>query len=183
MKGTVLVCLKEVVVNAAGEHAWRRCLQMAGLDAFAIFTLSEDVPDETGLALVRAVCDTLNIDLADAADAFGSHWVGAYAPRIYKTLYGRYRNAREFFTDINNMHDRVVRHIADARPPRFELEWQDEKTLLMHYCSHRNLIDIAVGMARAMGRHFKEELVVTKLSEKTLRIDFASPGDVSAQRR
>jgi len=172
MKGTVLTCLREIVINAAGEPMWHRCLEAAGFEAYTLFTLAEDVPDVRAIALVHAVCEKLGLSAEQAGDAFGEHWVNAYAPRLYKHLYSRYGSAREFFADINNMHDRVMRHVKDAKPPRFRLEWQGENTLLMHYESHRGLIDVAVGMARAMGRFYGEPLVVTKVSAKAMRVVF-----------
>lgn len=172
MKGTVLVCLREVVVNAAGDAVWQTCLADAGFATFTLFTLGEDVADAQAIALVQAVCNRLNLTLAQAGDAFGAHWVGSYAPRLYKQLFSKYKTSREFFTDINNMHERVMRHVPNAKPPRFRLDWQTSSSLLMHYESHRGLIDIAVGMARAMGRFYGETLTVTKVSEKSLRIVF-----------
>lgn len=172
MKGTVLTCLREIVVGASDEATWRACLEQAGFDPFTLFTLGEEVPDARAIAVIHAVCTRLGLTLEQAGDAFGGHWVGSYAPRLYAQLYARYRNARELFTSINEMHDRVTKHIPSAKPPRFRLEWTDATTLLLHYDSHRGLIDVAVGMARAMGRHYGEELVVTKLSPRTLRVVF-----------
>jgi hypothetical protein len=172
MKGTVLTCLREVVVNAAGDAVWQASLADAGFPTFTLFTLGEDVPDAQAIAVVQAVCERLGLTLAQAGDAFGEHWVGSYAPRLYKHLFSKYKNAREFFADINHMHERVMRHVPSSKPPRFRLEWQGATSLLMHYESHRGLIDIAVGMARAMGRFYGETLTVTKVTEKTMRIVF-----------
>jgi Haem-NO-binding len=173
MKGTVITCLREIVIGAGGEATWQACLLAAGFEEFTVFNLAEDVADAKALALIQAVCTKLDLSLEQAGDAFGDHWVNAYAPRLYKQLYGRYPDARSFFSNINEMHARVTKHIADAKPPRFRLEWPTPSTLVMHYESHRGLIDVAVGMARAMGRFYGETLVVTKLSPKALRIVFA----------
>ena len=172
MKGTVITCLREVVLKASDEATWQACLADAKLPPFTIFTLAEDVPDAQTMAIVHAVCTRLGLSAAQAGDAFGAHWINGYAPRLYKHLFSKYKSARELFTDINNMHDRVTRHVPDAKPPRFRLEWQTPTNLVMHYESHRGLIDIAVGMARAVGGFYGEDLVVTKVSEKSLRIIF-----------
>jgi Haem-NO-binding len=174
MKGTVLTCLREVVVDASDDATWQACLADAKVPPFTIFTLAEDVPDAQAMAIVHAACARLGLTPAEAGNAFGAHWIGSYAPRLYKHLFSKYRSARELFADINHMHDRVMRHVPNAKPPRFRLEWQSPTSLVMHYESHRGLIDIAVGMARAVGGLYDEELVVTKLSERTLRIDFTT---------
>lgn len=173
MKGTVITCLREVVINAGGEDVWQHCLSAAGFEQYTVFHLAEDVPDAQAIALIQAVCAKLDLTLEQAGDAFGEHWVNAYAPRLYKQLYGKYPDARSFFANINEMHARVTKHIVDAKPPRFRLEWPTPSTLVMHYESHRGLIDVAAGMARAMGRFYGETLLVTKLSPKALRIVFA----------
>jgi hypothetical protein len=176
VKGTVITCLREVVLKASDDATWQACLADAKLPPFTIFTLAEDVPDAQALAIVHAVCARLGLSAAQAGDAFGAHWITAYAPRLYKHLFARYKSAREMFSDINNMHDRVTRHVPDAKPPRFRLDWQTPTTLVMYYESHRGLIDIAVGMARAVGGLYREALVVTKTSETSLQIVFAEAG-------
>ncbi len=174
MKGTVITCLREVVLKASDDATWQACLVDAKLPPFTIFTLAENVPDAQAMAIVHAVCARLGLSAAQAGDAFGAHWIHRYAPRLYKPLFSKYKSARELFTDINHMHDRVMRHVPDAKPPRFRLDWQTPTTLVMHYESHRGLIDVAVGMARAVGGFYGEELAVTKVSEQALRIVFPS---------
>jgi len=175
MKGTIITCLREIVIGAGGDDVWQACLSGAGFETYTVFTLGEEVPDHKAVRLIQVICEKLGLTLEQAGDAFGEHWVTSYAPRLYQHLYGRYPTARDFFTNINEMHDRVTKHITDAKPPRFRLEWTSPIALVMHYESHRGLIDVAVGMARAMGRLYKESLVVTKLSPKALRIVFPAP--------
>ncbi|MEO8877553.1 MAG: heme NO-binding domain-containing protein [Polyangiaceae bacterium] len=172
MKGTVLACLREVVIKASDDATWQACLADARVAPFTIFSLAEDVPDAQAIAIVQAVCARLGLSAAQAGDAFGEHWINTYAPRLYKQLFSKYKSSRELFIDINNMHDRVMRHVPNAKPPRFRLEWQSPTSLIMHYESHRGLIDIAVGMARAVGGFYGEALIVTKTSQKSLRVEF-----------
>ncbi|RYE81971.1 MAG: hypothetical protein EOO75_21400 [Myxococcales bacterium] len=174
VKGTVLVCLKEVVVSAASEAVWHQCLVDAGFPPFQIFSLSENVDEDRTRALIEAVCARLGVTLPQAGDAFGAHWVGTYSPRIYKHFYARSRNAREFFTNLNEMHTRVTQAMPGAKPPVFDLTWTDPDTLVMTYRSTRGMIDIAVGMARGIGVHYGEPLEVEKLDPTRLRIRFVT---------
>ena len=172
MKGTVFVCLRELVIGASDEVTWRACILDAGFDPFTIFTPNSDVAEERTLPLITAICKRLNLTLVQAADAFGEHWVNVYSPRLYKHLYSKHKTSRAFFEDINAMHQRLTRQVPNARPPRFVLEWKNDKVLVMHYQSGRSLIDIAVGMARAIGRYYGEALEVTRVSDSELRIAF-----------
>lgn len=49
--------------------------------------------------------------------------------------------------------------------PRFDYQWKDDRTLVMHYKSDRGLVDILVGLIKAVGRYYKEALKVKKLNE------------------
>lgn len=55
---------------------------------------------------------------------------------------------------------------------RFKTAWLDANTLDVEYLSERNLIDVYVGLARGVGKYFKEPLTVTKHSETKVTIVF-----------
>ncbi len=181
MKGTVIVCLREWVTERADEATWVRCLDRAGFDPFAIITPGSDVDDGDASRLVGAACSTLGLPLAEVADAFGEHWVRHYSPRLYQKLYERHGSAREFLLDLNRMHASLTKAISGARPPRFRFEWPDERTLVMHYESHRDLIEIAAGMVRAVGRLYNEELGVKPVTRHKLQVTFLGGRAASMQ--
>ncbi|PZR17573.1 MAG: hypothetical protein DI536_04470 [Archangium gephyra] len=68
----------------------------------------------------------------------------------------------------------LTRAVPNARPPRFQLSWRDADTLDVEYLSERKLIDVYVGLARGVGKYFKEALTVTKLSETHVQIVFGT---------
>ena len=172
MKGTVLVCLQELITVKFGASVWERVLIRTGQTKYTLFAALSDVEDDLAIGLVMSVCAELNITLQQAADAFGDYWVNTYSPRLYEGFYAKHTSSRTFLTDLNNMHARLTRSMPGARPPKFRFEWPDPDTLLMHYESHRPLIDIAVGMTRALGTRFKETLVVEKVSPTSLTVRF-----------
>ena len=174
MKGTVLVCLREVIISAGGDEVWRACLVDGGIEPFTIFSPSADVPDEQAVAVIEAACRRLGLTLQQAADAFGNHWVNSYSPKVYKSFYAKHTTARGFFADINEMHERLTRRLPDARPPRFRLDWAADDVLVMHYESHRSLIEIAIGMAKAIGSYYREDLEVSRVSATALKVVFRS---------
>ena len=55
---------------------------------------------------------------------------------------------------------------------RFDYEWQDEHTLIMHYKSHRGLIDFLIGLIKGVGKYYNEDLRVAKKSETAVEIVF-----------
>jgi hypothetical protein len=172
MKGTVLMCLQELVTKVAGASAWKRVLERGGQSAYAVFTASADVDDDATAALLAATCAELNLTVEQAGDAFGDYWVNTYSSKLYGNFYARHASARTFLVELNEMHARLTRQLPGARPPKFSFEWRSPDALIMTYDSHRSLIDVAVGMVRGLSKRFGEALEVTKLSSTTLEVRF-----------
>lgn len=107
-----------------------------------------------------------------AADAFGDYWVNDYAPNIYKSVYNKYKSAREFILGMDDVHMMITQTVTNATPPRFTYNFTDDKTLMVTYKSSRGLIDIYTGLAKGLGRYFNEKLTVTKIDNKTVKIVF-----------
>jgi hypothetical protein len=172
MKGTIVRCLKDLVVTQFGQDKWEKSLKDAGLDTFTMFWPMSDVDDAQVVKLFEAVCQNLNISFVQAADAFGDYWVNVYSQEMYPLYYERHATARDFLLDMDNVHVAMTRSMENARPPRFQYEWKDDKTLIMHYKSHRGLIDFVVGLARGVGKRYEEDIQVTKLGPDKVQIIF-----------
>ncbi len=172
MKGTILKCLQEMVESRFGKAEWQEILGDAGFKGPQLFSLSADVDEGKALALFASAARVLEISPEQAADAFGDHWVNEYAPRVYQTIYGRYKSAREFILAMDEVHVMVTDSVPNARPPRFDFEKQGEKTLLVTYRSKRGLIDLYIGLARGVGKRFGTLLEIQKLSPRQVKITF-----------
>jgi len=172
MKGIIVKCLAELVNEKFGHEKLVEAYNDAGVDAKKIFLVTEDVDDALVLKVVGAVCKVLNITLPQAADAFGDYWVNSFAPKIYSIYYKNVNSTKEFLLKMDEVHQKATKNLPNARPPRFSYKWENEKTLIMGYRSHRNLIDFLVGLARGVGKYYKENIKVTKLNEKEIKIVF-----------
>jgi hypothetical protein len=172
MKGVIATCLAELVKEKFGEDKWEAALEGAGLDKKTVFFAVHDIDDEAVLKVVNSVCKVLNISLVQAADAFGDYWVNVFAPRVYGAYYKEAHSAKDFLLKMDYVHEATTRTMKGARPPRFEYEWKDNKTLIMKYKSHRGLIDFMVGLTKGVGKYYKEDLKVTKLGDDRVEIVF-----------
>ncbi len=172
MKGVILQCLGELVKENFGRDKWEEALERAGMDRKSVFLATQDVDDSVALGLLSAVCDVLNITLKQAADAFGEYWVCKFAPKIYRVYYEGCNSAKDFLLKMDNIHTISTKNIPNARPPRFEYEWQDDKTLVMKYKSHRGLIDIMIGLIKGVGKYYNENLSVIKLGDDAVKVIF-----------
>jgi hypothetical protein len=155
-----------------GDATWRAALEKAGVDPTTIVLPLADYDDATVLALVDAVCAVTGLTKAQALEAFGEHWITEYGKRIYSQYYRGCASAREFFEKLADIHLSVTRTMENARPPRFSVEWRSERCLHLHYSSHRDLLDLAVPMAKGVGKHFGEALLVRKVGQGTLEVRF-----------
>ena len=172
MKGTIVRCLAEMVTERFGKDKWQAALEKAGLSASTRFMPTENIDDDVAMQVVGSVCSVLNISLVQAADAFGDYWSTVYAPTMYGAFYDAADSARDFLLKMDRVHTTMTRTVPDAHPPRFEYEWQDDKTLIMKYKSSRGLIDFVVGLAKGVGKYYREDLYVTKLGSDRVKIVF-----------
>jgi hypothetical protein len=172
MKGVIVVCLGDLIKEKFGKDKWVAILEDAGLPRTAFFLPTANLDDETVLKVVDSVCKVLNITLQQAADAFGDYWVNSYAPKVYKAYYRGKNSAKEFLLDMDKVHKSVTERIPDARPPRFDYESPNDKTLIMTYKSQRGLIDFFVGLIKGVGKHFNEKLAITNMGGNKVKVVF-----------
>lgn len=172
MKGTIVNCLQELIVNKFGKENWRKSLEDAGISADTTFLMTSDIDDSMIMAVIGAVCKNLGISIEQAADAFGDYWVNVYAQKFYHSFFGP-KTAKEFLMNMDFVHVAMTNKLKNSRPPRFTFEMENEKTLIMHYKSERGLIDFVVGLAKGVGKYYKENLNVSKIGTDNVRIIFA----------
>ena len=173
MKGTIVKCLEELVITQFGKDKWEKSLSDVGLNTSTVFWPRADIDDGQVLKLVGAVCGNLDISPSQAADAFGDYWVNVYSQRMYPLYYERNATARDLLLDMNAVHTEMTRSLQNARPPRFEYEWEDDKTLVMCYKSHRGLLDFVVGLVKGVGKRYEEPLQVTRIDPDKVQTVFA----------
>ena len=172
MKGVIFHAIKELVIEKFGKEKWEEILNKSEFDKERIVLAASDVDDEKMMKIISACLEVLNLSLTQLADAFGDYWVNVYTQRLYWVYYKESKNAKDFLLKMDIVHFKLTKDIPNARPPRFEYEWKDDHTLIMHYHSKRKLIDLVVGIAKAVGKYYKEDLQVKKLSEDKIEIKF-----------
>lgn len=172
MKGTIVKCLKEMVENQFGKDKWNTICEKSGFSPNQIISLSADIDDTTVVTLLKNTCDTLGVTMEQAGDAFGDYWVNSYSPAIYKSIYTKFKNAREFILGMDEVHVMITKTVPNAKPPRFTYDFKDDRTLVMTYSSSRGLILVLMGLVRGLGRYFNEKLTVTKIDERSIKIVF-----------
>jgi hypothetical protein len=172
MKAVIIKCLEKLIKENFGHEQWRQTLERAEFPRDYIFYASQDVEDSTAIMIIGSACAVLNITLEQAADAFGDYWVNSFAPNFYMAFYSGVENSKDFLLKMDKIHKTVTQNIPGAKPPRFDYDWKDKKTLVMTYKSHRGLIDFLVGLIKGVGKYFDEDLKVNKIDETKVEIIF-----------
>ncbi len=172
MKGSIVKCLEELIITEFGKDKWEKSLEDVGIPKNTNFLPTMDIDDADVMKVVNSVCKTLNISLEQAADAFGDYWVNVYSQKIYGIYYTKHNNAKDLLLSMDEVHVDMTKMIDNAKPPRFKYEWENDTTLIMHYQSHRGLIDFLVGLVKGVGKFYKEDLKVTKLGPDKLSVAF-----------
>ncbi len=172
MKGVIPNCLGEFVKKKYGMKKWGDCLETAGLNRNTIFLLATDIDDNTVFRLVDSSCRVLDMSFIQFSDAFGDFWMNVYAPRIYRNYFTGANSAKEFLLKMDGVNVTITKNIQNALPPRFDYEWKDDNLLIMRYKSRRGLIDFVVGLVKGVGKHYREHLIVRRISDSAVEIIF-----------
>ena len=144
----------------------------AGLPVNIQISHSQDVEDYIILRVISSTYKILKITPEQASDAFGDYWVNEYAFRIYEAHYEGIDNAKDFLMKMNQIHKDTTLSIPNAQPPIFEYEDPGDNTLIMTYISKRGLMNLFMGLVRAVGKHFNEELQLERVGENQVKITF-----------
>jgi len=172
MKGVIAMCMASMVIEKFGRNQWEETLQRPGLPKSAFFLAAQDIDDKLMLKLIDNACETLGITEAQAADAFGDYWVNEFTPKMYGLFFKGVSSAKDFLVKLDKIHVMATQTIPDARPPRFDYEWANDKTLVMTYKSERGLLAFFLGLLKGVGKHFNEKLEIRPLGNNRVEIVF-----------
>jgi len=174
MKGVILDCLKNLVTAKFGIDRWQNISVKAGLKPNEVFLATVDFDDKIAINLLNSTCSVLNLNIDAVATAYGEYWMNFYASKMYAGYISNVKSSKELLLKLDNIHTLVTKNMPNSRPPKFTYEWKDNKTLLMNYDSKRNLIDLFIGLAKGVGRYYKENLTVKKITNTKAEIIFNS---------
>ncbi|MHB9296109.1 hypothetical protein PilKf_01863 [Pillotina sp. SPG140] len=172
MKGTIVLCIADLVQSVAGKEKWREILRKSNLPEDLHINRIADIDDAVIQKVLGTICEVLQLSLPQVIDAFGDYWVNVYAPKYYKAYYYGMNTAKALIIGVDKIHEQVIKIMPNAHPPRFDFEEIGNNTLRVHYKSHRKMIDFYIGLVKGVGKFFKTRLTVKKLSEEYVEITF-----------
>jgi hypothetical protein len=162
MNGMVNKAMEEMVVRAHGEATWLEIKRRAGVTE-ETFISNEGYPDEITYQLVGAASAVTGTPVGQILHAFGEHWVLNTARKGYGPMMAAGgRTLRDFLVNLPHFHDRVALLYSKLAPPRFEVTDSEERSLRLHYLSHRpGLTPFVQGLLSGLGQMFDTPVRVT----------------------
>ena len=154
------------------QALWEETLENIGISKYTAFPVLANIDDLTVIKIVRELGYILDISPDQLADKFGDYWVNIYSQEAYSRYYFKYQRAMNFLLGMDELHQQITQQIKNAQPPRFSYQFEADNVMIMEYKSHRNLIDLMVGLIKGVGKYYHEELQITKLSANKVRIIF-----------
>lgn len=155
MYGMVNKAIEDLVVSNFGEEKWQVIKAGAGVEE-DVFLSHESYPDKMTYDLVGSASEVLGVPANDVLVLFGEHWVLKTAREGYGSmLEANGKTLPEFLVNLPSFHTRVAMIFPNLCPPRFNCTEVSDKSLLLHYHSHREgLTYFVVGLLQGLGKMF-----------------------------
>jgi hypothetical protein len=165
MYGLVNRAIQQLVTERHGVETWDRIKAKAGVDE-EIFIGSEGYPDELTYRLVAAASEVLGITPAQVLFAFGEHWVLRTAREEYADLLQAHGDTlKDFLLNLPNFHARVILILPKLKPPRFRVSDVSERSLVLHYMTHRpGLAPFVEGLLSGLAQMYNTPVSVTQIA-------------------
>ncbi len=171
MLGSIIICMEQLVKSQAGTSQWETILVQSGLPKSHLFFAHRVTEDEVFERLFENCCKNLSLSSVELSALFGEAWM-KYAKEKYFAFFSIKDSAKAFILDMDRTHTKVTDKLENAAPPKFTYHEIDNNTLLMDYSSKRDLSHIWIGLLKAVGNHFGENIEVTETKKNQVRILF-----------
>ena len=113
-------------------------------------------------------CFVLKMPADKILTGFGEHWVLHTAQDGYGGLMAAAgKTLPEFMRNLPNFHSRMTMIFPKLQPPHFECSDITDRSLNLHYYSHRKgLAPFVVGLMQGLGKRFKTPVMVRQAAVK-----------------
>ena len=172
MYGMVNKAVEDMVVMHHGEAMWERIRSWAGVEV-EVFMSNESYPDDITYNLVSAASELLKMPVEQILVDFGEHWVLHTATKGYGGLMkAAGKSLPVFMRNLPDFHSRVTLVFPKLQPPHFECTEITDRSLILHYYSHRKgLAPFVVGLMQGLGKNFNTPVVVRQVAIKDQGVD------------
>ena len=167
MYGLVNKGLEQMIRAHADDQTWDTIKCRAGVDVELFLSLRQ-YPDEITYDLVHSASEVLGEPPSECLRAFGHYWMLYTATEGYGELMSLTgATLHDFLQNLPNMHARINLSFPDLQPPVFRCEAVTERSMLLHYHSHRQgLAPMVVGLLEGLSERFGTPITITMIESR-----------------
>jgi hypothetical protein len=166
MHGMVFLQLQQFVTKNYGHEAWTKLLNDSGIGA-KFYMPTQIYSDDEAIAIVSTASGHLSLSPAAILESFGEY----LAPNLIKIYAASIKPEWKALDLIeqteNTMHKAVKFTDKNASPPSLVCKRVASNKVSIHYNSSRKMIDLGIGIIKGFGKHYKENLMVTRTETST----------------
>ena len=163
MHGIIFEQLREYVWRAYGAQAWAEMLAKAAPDR-RFYAPDVGYPDEELEALLAEASKKSGADRAEVLLDFG-RFIAPTLLDLYRPLVSESWGLLDLLEHVEETIHRVVR-LDDpaAAPPRLRVERPDERRVLVHYDSERNMCELGKGIIEGLQSGLGQSVAINDLA-------------------
>jgi len=167
MYGIVNKSIEDLVITNFGKEKWDIIHKKSGVN-IDFFLSNEVYDDDVTYKIATAVGEVMNMTLSEVLIAFGQWWVMKTTKEKYPGLMeSGGNNLRDFLVNLPNFHNRVMLIYPKLTPPEFKVSDVTEKSLNLHYYSHREgLQDFVRGILLGLGNVYETAVVLELIASR-----------------
>jgi hypothetical protein len=161
MHGIVFVELEKYARTRLGTEGWEQLKSAAGLENQR-YRLSQAFPDDEAARLMAAAEKATGMSTRAMLEDFGS-FIAPDLLGLYGSLIDKSWKTLDTIEHTEATIHTVVRvKNPGALPPALETKRQSPTLLVMKYRSPRKMCALAIGIAKGIAAHHRENLTVTE---------------------
>lgn len=162
MKGMVFTEFFEMVEATFSADMVDDIIDDANVPSGGVYTSVGTYDHAEIVALVIALSTRTGIAVPDLLKAFGKYLFNRFS-QGYRQFFESQTDAFAFLAGIENIiHAEVRKLYPDAQLPRFDVEHQDAKELVLIYRSGRHFEDLAEGLLQGCVAYFDDSIVIAR---------------------
>jgi len=170
MHGSFIVCLKEMMINKFDESFWLEALEHAGIENTFHPVSNKEVPEAIAQKIIKSSIKILHVEERLFGEMFGNFWINQFANKNYFAFFDSCKSVKEFLGQINKIHQKITSNLPKPNPPIFAITWENPNCALIDYNSIRGLVHFAVGLLKALGNYYKEEISVYRIEKNRIKL-------------
>ena len=160
MKGIVFTEFLTMVEDTFGFNVADKIVKEAELESGGVYTSVGTYSHSEIVQLVSNLSEEKGIPVPDLLEAFGKYLFPRFVEG-YKDMLSGFRDSFTLLEHIeSHIHVEVKKLYPDAELPNLEADRTSDKKLTLTYLSTRKMSRLAVGLIKACGEHFQEDLSV-----------------------